>query len=92
VARARRGDEVALATFEDYADRLGRGLAMMCDILDPDVIVLGGGLSNISELYAAVPAIVQRWIFSDCFRTPILPARHGDSSGVRGAARLWPLS
>ena len=66
---------------------------MICDIIDPDVIVLGGGMSNVAELYERVPAaIAARYAFSDVFETPILPAAHGDSSGVRGAAWLWPLA
>ena len=73
-----------------YVDRLGRGLAVVCDILDPDVIVLGGGMSNVAELYERTPPIVASRIFSDAFETPIVPAKHGDSSGVRGAAWLWP--
>ena len=64
---------------------------MICDILDPDVIVLGGGMSNVAELYDRVPPVVARYAFSDVFETPIVTARHGDSSGVRGAAWLWPL-
>ncbi len=89
VARApSRGDPAAEAALQRLASRLGRGLAMVCDIVDPDVIVLGGGLSNIAELYRMLPAVVARHLFSDRFETPILPARHGDSSGVRGAAWL----
>jgi fructokinase len=91
VALARAGDRLANQTLEQYADRLGRCLAVLCDSLDPDVIVLGGGMSNVDELYNALPAVVARHVFSDSFITPILPARHGDSSGVRGAAWLWPL-
>jgi fructokinase len=91
VALARAGDRLANQTLEQYADRLGRCLAVLCDSLDPDVIVLGGGMSNVDELYDALPAVVARHVFSDSFITPILPARHGDSSGVRGAAWLWPL-
>jgi fructokinase len=58
-------------------------------VLDPDVIVLGGGMSNLPELYARLPAAIARWIFSDVCSTRVVPARHGDSSGVRGAAMLW---
>ena len=64
---------------------------MICDILDPDVIVLGGGMSNVDELYDRVPPVIAGYAFSDVFATPIVPAKHGDSSGVRGAAWLWPL-
>lgn len=88
-ARAAVGDGAARATMDRLAGRLGRGLAAVVNLLDPDVIVLGGGLSNIPYLYEALPAVVARWVFSDTIDTPIRPARHGDSSGVRGAAWLW---
>ncbi|MDB5439754.1 MAG: hypothetical protein JWM33_2181, partial [Caulobacteraceae bacterium] len=90
VARARGGEDRARAALDRYVDRLGRALAVVCNLLDPDVIVLGGGMSNTSELYDAVPAIVTANLFSDFFATPIRQASHGDSSGVRGAAWLWP--
>lgn len=73
-----------------YEDRLARSLASVVNILDPDVIVLGGGVSNIARLYDALPAVLARYVFSDSVRTKIVPAAHGDSSGVRGAAMLWP--
>jgi len=73
-----------------YVDRLGRGLAVIVDILDPDVIVLGGGMSNVDALYDRLPAGIAPHVFSEAFDTPVLKARHGDSSGVRGAAWLWP--
>jgi fructokinase len=92
VEAARTGDAAASAALDRYADRLGRALAVLVDIIDADVIVLGGGMSNVGELYRRVPPIVARRIFSDAFETPILPALHGDSSGVRGAAWLWPAS
>ncbi|RAK69168.1 ROK family protein [Phenylobacterium kunshanense] len=79
------------AALDLYADRLARGLAVIVDILDPDVIVLGGGMSNIARLYETLPAAITPHVFSDVFETPIRPALHGDSSGVRGAAWLWPL-
>ena len=88
-ARAAAGDGAARATMDRLAGRLGRGLATVVNLLDPDVIVLGGGLSNIPYLYEALPAVVARWVFSDTIDTPIRPAHHGDSSGVRGAAWLW---
>jgi fructokinase len=91
VALARAGDARAGVALEHYADRLGRGLAVICDILDPDVIVLGGGMSNVAELYELLPDLIAPHLFSDVFATPIRPALHGDSSGVRGAAWLWPL-
>jgi fructokinase len=74
-----------------YIDRLGRALAVVTDILDPDVIVLGGGVSNLAVLYDRLPAAIAPHVFSDVFTTPVRKAMHGDSSGVRGAAWLWPL-
>jgi fructokinase len=71
-------------------DRLARGLAMICDVIDPDVIVLGGGMSNVDELYRRLPAAIAPHVFSDVFATPVVRPLHGDSSGVRGAAWLWP--
>jgi fructokinase len=91
VAAMRAGQAEATHQFDAYVDRLGRGLAVVCDILDPDVIVLGGGMSNVDEIYGKLPAILARDVFTDAFETPILKAKHGDSSGVRGAAWLWPL-
>lgn len=73
-----------------YVDRLARALAVVTDILDPDVIVLGGGMSNIQRLYTDLPQAIVPHVFSDVFTTPIRKAAHGDSSGVRGAAWLWP--
>jgi fructokinase len=64
---------------------------VVVDLLDPDMIVLGGGMSNIARLYDVLPGMVGRHVFSDAFDTPIVAAAHGDSSGVRGAAWLWPL-
>ena len=89
-ARAARGDRGAAEALARHADRLARGLAVVVDLLDPDAIVLGGGLSNMGHLYEQVPALLARHVFSDSCTTPILQARHGDSSGVRGAAWLWP--
>jgi predicted NBD/HSP70 family sugar kinase len=83
------GDEVCRQTLSRYCDRLARALAIVINILDPDVIVLGGGMSNIAALYTQVPALWQAYIFSDEVRTKLLPPVHGDSSGVRGAAWLW---
>ncbi len=83
------GDLAAQATLERYAERLARALAQVINLLDPDVIVLGGGLSNIGALYDTVPARCAPLVFSDVVTTPLRPAAHGDSSGVRGAAWLW---
>ncbi|MES1158661.1 MAG: ROK family protein [Terricaulis silvestris] len=89
VDAARAGQAEAKETLDAYIDRLGRGLAAVCNIVDPDVFVLGGGMSNTEELYAALPAAIRRYIFSDIWAGAIRPAKWGDSSGVRGAARLW---
>ena len=83
------GDGVAQAAIDRYLDRLGRGLAMICNLLDPEVIVIGGGLSNVSALYEALPRAIARHVFCDAWSARVVPARWGDSSGVRGAARLW---
>ena len=89
-ARAAGGDARARAALGRHADRLARGLAHVVNLLDPDVIVLGGGLSNMAHLYEELPGLLRRHVFTDTCDTPILPARHGDSSGVRGACWLWP--
>lgn len=78
------------ATLRRYEQRLARALAGVINLLDPDVIVLGGGLSRIERLYTNVPALWAPFVFSDCIATRLVPARHGDASGVRGAAWLWP--
>ncbi|MDQ6969816.1 MAG: ROK family protein [Mariprofundus sp.] len=88
-AAAKSGDAACQRSLESYATRLAAALASVINILDPDVIVLGGGLSNIADLYERVPALWQEFVFSDEVRTRLLPPKHGDSSGVRGAARLW---
>ena len=85
-ADAQSGIAEAVAARQRYAHRLARGLAMMINILDPDVIVLGGGMSNMDFLYDALPRLVQPWVFGGEFETPIRKAQHGDASGVRGAA------
>lgn len=82
-------DRQAKACFEAWLSRLGRGLASVVNILDPDVIVLGGGLSNIDQIYGLIDSYVHPHIFSDTCTTPILKHVHGDSGGVRGAAWLW---
>jgi fructokinase len=89
VERAAAGEAQAEAALARYEDRLARGLASVINILDPPVIVLGGGLSNIERLYRNVPRLLPRHVFSDRVDTRILQAKHGDSSGVRGAAWLW---
>jgi fructokinase len=88
-ALARAGDADAAAVLAEHAERMARALASVINVLDPDVIVLGGGLSNITSLYEAVPAQWGRFVFSDTVRTRLVQAAHGDSSGVRGAAWLW---
>jgi fructokinase len=88
-AAAREGEPKAAAALSRYTDRIARGLAGIINILDPDIIVLGGGMSNVSSLYKDIPAIWGKYIFSDSVKTELSPARHGDSSGVRGAAWLW---
>ena len=90
-AAAEAGRPEAVAALDRYVDRLGRALAVIADILDPDVIVLAGGMSNTEALYERVPPVTAERAFSDQFTTPIVKAAHGDSSGVRGAAWLWPL-
>jgi fructokinase len=90
VAGAERGDPACDATLARYEDRLARSLATVINVLDPEVIVLGGGLSRIGRLYRHVPALLARWVFSDRVDTRVVPPHHGDSSGVRGAAWLWP--
>ena len=87
--RAKAGDPGCGATLQRYEARLGRALAGIINILDPQVIVLGGGLSNLERLYRNLPACCGPHVFSDVFHTRILPPVHGDSSGVRGAAWLW---
>jgi fructokinase len=87
-ASARQNEPQAAAALDLYAHRLARALASVINVLDPDVIVLGGGLSNIETLYVRVPALWSRWVFSDRVDTILARARHGDSSGVRGAAWL----
>jgi fructokinase len=89
VARAVAGDAAAEAALVRYEQRMARALASIINVLDPNVIVLGGGLSNIDRLYQRVPALWGNWVFSDFVDTPLLKAAHGDASGVRGAARLW---
>jgi fructokinase len=88
-AHAEQGDENARAVLNRYEDRLARGLASVINMLDPDVIVLGGGVSNVSRLYDNLPELWQRYVYSDRCDTPLRQNAHGDDSGVRGAAWLW---
>jgi len=87
--RAESGDRGCADTFERYEERLARALASVINLLDPEVIVLGGGLSNTDRLYRNVPARWSRHVYSDAVVTRLVKAAHGDASGVRGAARLW---
>jgi len=89
VARATDGDAAAAATLDRHADRLARGLAHVVNLIDPEVIVLGGGLSKLSHLYTTVPRLMARWVFADAPQIDMRPPRWGDASGVRGAAWLW---
>ncbi|MHA7833221.1 MAG: ROK family protein [Algiphilus sp.] len=89
-AQADAGDALAQATLDRWQDRLARSLAAIINVLDPDVIVLGGGLSQIDRVYEAVPTRWREWVFSDAVETRLVRAKHGDASGVRGAAWLWP--
>jgi fructokinase len=89
VERAAGGDAAAEATLRRYEHRMARALASIINVLDPDVIVLGGGLSQLQRLYTSVPAAWGQWVFSDRVDTILVPPRHGDASGVRGAAWLW---
>ena len=89
VVLAEQGDARAKAAMQRYFDRFGRALSVVINILDPDVIVLGGGMSNIPRLYTDGRDNVARYVFNDELRTKILPHVHGDSSGARGAAQLW---
>jgi fructokinase len=91
-SRSEAGEPEAIAALERFEDRLARGLAFVINLLDPDVIVLGGGVSQIPRLYRNVPPKLKNYVFGHEADTPVLPAKHGDSSGVRGAAWLWPLA
>jgi fructokinase len=84
------GDPHAIRTLERYQDRLARALAVVIDLLDPDVVVLGGGMSNLPDLPSWVSAALPQCVFSDTVLTKVALNAHGDSSGVRGAAWLWP--
>ncbi|MGG6176538.1 fructokinase [Pantoea allii] len=83
-------DPVAALAMSRYEIRLAKSLAHVVNLIDPDVIVLGGGMSNVDRLYQTVPTLMKKWVFGGECETPVLKAMHGDSSGVRGAAWLWP--
>ena len=88
IAKMRAGDLAAQESFGRYVNRLARALASVMNVLDPDAIVLGGGMSNVDEIYQALPSEIIRYTFTKPIATPVLKAMHGDSSGVRGAAWL----
>jgi len=90
-AAEQSGEPDAVRSLATYKDRLARSLAALINALDPDVIVLGGGISNTETLYIGLPDLIARYAFSDGIRTRVVRAAHGDSSGVRGAAWLWPI-
>ena len=90
VARAASGEAAARMTLDRWEGRLARALATVINIVDPDTIVVGGGLSAITRIYERVPQTWADWVFSDVVTTRLVPAVHGDDSGVRGAAGLWP--
>jgi fructokinase len=93
VAAAEAGEDAAMASLARLEDRIGRALATVVNAFDPDVLVIGGGLSRLDRLYANLPALVERHLFGGGkLATPILKAAHGDASGVRGAAWLWPAT
>jgi fructokinase len=89
IARMRAGEHLARLAWQRYLDRVARGLSIVVNTLDPDIFVMGGGMSNVDELYNELPSQLARYTFSTVFETPIKKAVHGDSSGVRGAAWLW---
>jgi len=89
VALAQQGDQAAKESLQYYEERLAKSLASIINVIDPDVIVLGGGMSNIQSLYENVPKLWGEYVFSDQINTKLVQPKHGDSSGVRGAACLW---
>jgi fructokinase len=90
VAAAEAGDATARASLARLEERIGRAMASVVNLLDPDVIVIGGGLSKLDRLYANLPGLIEEHLFGGGMLTPVLKAKHGDASGVRGAAWLWP--
>ncbi len=89
IANKRAGDRTSTQIWDRYVDRVARGLSIVVNTLDPDIFVMGGGMSNIGELLVELPPAIASYTFSTVFHTPIVRARHGDASGVRGAAWLW---
>ena len=90
IERVSQGESAAIQALARYEERLAKSLASVINILDPDVIVMGGGMSNVRQLYQTLPSLLGKYVFSDHVATRIVPARFGDASGVRGAAWLWP--
>lgn len=90
VKLAEAGDAAAVLRLDRYEDRMAWGLAQVINVSDPDVIVVGGGMSNLARLYTNVPVPWGKYVFSDRVATHLVPPMHGDSSGMRGAAWLWP--
>jgi fructokinase len=84
------GNARARQALADYTSRLARAIAHVVNIIDPDVVVLGGGMSNVESLYTDIPPLLKQYVFGGECGTPVLKNQHGDSSGVRGAAWLWP--
>ena len=89
IAKKRAGDRTSTQIWERYVDRVARGLSVVVNTLDPDIFVIGGGMSNIDELLSELPPAIASYTFSTVFHTPVVRAKHGDASGVRGAAWLW---
>ncbi|URQ61744.1 fructokinase [Pantoea alhagi] len=92
VALLNQQDPLAELAMSRYELRLAKSLAQVVNLLDPDIIVLGGGMSNVERLYQTLPTLMKPWVFGRECETPVVKAQHGDSSGVRGAAWLWPLA
>ncbi len=90
MALVEQGDVIAERAMHNYERRFAKSLAHVVNLFDPDVIVLGGGMSNVDRLYQTLPKLIRPWVFGGECETPICKALHGDSSGVRGAAWLWP--
>ena len=89
IEKVKAGDKASQASLQRYELRLAKSLASIINIIDPDVIVLGGGMSNVESLYTTIPNLWKQFVFSDQVSTKLVPPQHGDSSGVRGAAWLW---